>query len=245
MREFGIDGMDKKTLRALPAYERLMLVAEPYKPCGGIWVPPSDQRKVYTYGWFMGDSSEDYYCRILDQSKERVVPATHVVWEHHNGPIPAGKIICHHCDNPPCIEISHLFMGSMADNSRDMAQKRRQKHKPFPRGERHPNSRLTEKEVLEIYTDDRPRMVIARDYGVGHDAVRYIQEGINWTHITKEEPIEEGKYGALSESQVKELYCDPRTYQELSKAYGISRVAVFRIKTGRSWSEVTRGLKRG
>lgn len=39
------------------------------------------------------------------------------------GPIPAGRFACHHCDNPPCCNQAHLFVGTNADNMRDFAEK--------------------------------------------------------------------------------------------------------------------------
>jgi len=46
-------------------------------------------------------------------------------WEEHNGAIPAGASVLHKCDNPPCINPEHLFLGSHKDNSNDAQQKGR------------------------------------------------------------------------------------------------------------------------
>lgn len=47
------------------------------------------------------------------------------MWEHENGPIPVGMLACHHCDNPPCCNPAHVFIGTHKDNARDMARKGR------------------------------------------------------------------------------------------------------------------------
>jgi hypothetical protein len=48
-----------------------------------------------------------------------------VTWEAEYGPIPDGMCICHHCDNRACYEVKHLFLGTQADNVRDMDAKGR------------------------------------------------------------------------------------------------------------------------
>lgn len=47
------------------------------------------------------------------------------VYELMNGPIPLGKLVLHKCDNPPCCNPDHLFLGSDADNANDKSAKGR------------------------------------------------------------------------------------------------------------------------
>lgn len=53
------------------------------------------------------------------------VLAHRVMWEWLMGPVPKGMCVLHHCDNPPCVRLGHLFLGTRADNNRDMWAKGR------------------------------------------------------------------------------------------------------------------------
>ena len=105
--------------------------------------------------------------------------AHRVMWELVRGPIPAGLGVLHRCDNPRCVNIEHLWLGTQADNQADMAAKGRS-----CRGEARKNSKLTEEAVREIrgnFSD--PSDVLAVRYGVSPRHIRKIRSGEKWAHV--------------------------------------------------------------
>lgn len=86
--------------------------------------------------------------RIRNANGKSIVKRSHIVaYIHAFGEIPKGKWVLHKCDNPPCCNPEHLFLGSPADNNRDRdAKGRHWTHL----GEDHGNAKLTVEDVLEI-----------------------------------------------------------------------------------------------
>lgn len=113
------------------------------------------------------------------------------------GPIPSGLLVCHHCDNPVCIRIEHLFLGTPADNSRDMVLKGRaalgdrngQRLHPqcVLRGERANGVKLSATQVASIRARYVPRRVtleqLATEYGVSLSNVHAIVKGDTWRQV--------------------------------------------------------------
>ena len=118
---------------------------------------------------------------------EGVVGAHRVAWEHANGPIPPGMCVCHHCDNPPCVRPDHLFLGTRADNNKDMTRKgRHAAHigtQRSLRGSQHHAATITEDTARAIRDASGTHAEVARQYGVSHFIAYRIRTGKTWTHV--------------------------------------------------------------
>lgn len=88
---------------------------------------------------------------------------------------PADKMVCHHCDNQPCVRPDHLFLGKALDNARDMVAKGRQQ-----RCARHYRAKLTEAQVLEIRESKESSRVLGKKYGVHGVSIAAARRGQNW-----------------------------------------------------------------
>ena len=117
-----------------------------------------------------------------------LILAHRFAWEEANGPIPEGLYCCHKCDNPACVRPDHIFLGTIADNQRDMARKGRSNQ-----GERLTwFVKLTESDVLEIRRRYNAGGVsqreLAKEFGVGRANVGYIVTGKSWAHLPLDPP---------------------------------------------------------
>jgi len=122
--------------------------------------------------------------------------AHRVSWLIHHGPIPDGFCVLHDCDNPPCCNPHHLFLGTLQDNSDDMVSKGRQacgvkngKHthpERTPRGEQHGNARFTDETVLTIralYASGVKPVIIRKQFSIPTVTFYRIVNREYWTHI--------------------------------------------------------------
>lgn len=109
--------------------------------------------------------------------------AHRAAWTVFVGPIPDGMCVCHRCDNPPCCNPTHLFLGTIADNTADMIRKGRAVSLS---GERNGFAKLREADVHAIRrrrAAGESYAAIARSIGVGHCAVRDVAIGKTWAHV--------------------------------------------------------------
>lgn len=106
-----------------------------------------------------------------------------LIWVTSHGRIPEGMCVCHHCDNPACVTIEHLFLGTPADNNADKIRKGRQRGTP---GETHWKAKASEATVRRIrylVSNGVPRKMVAAAYGLGKSTVGDIVRKTYWAFV--------------------------------------------------------------
>ena len=116
-------------------------------------------------------------------------------WFMVYGEIPLGKIICHRCDNPRCVNVNHLFLGTDAINVHDRGIKRRTSrgtyHSQFlpsekmaRNGKQNGRAILNPDQVAYIRENAKPykmtRRLLAKRFGVSRTTIDYVLSGKSW-----------------------------------------------------------------
>jgi hypothetical protein len=135
------------------------------------------------------------YGKMSGNTKQKWFRGTHISWHLHFGEIPEGLYVLHKCDNPPCVNPGHLFLGTLKDNMQDKIRKGRCRcvvgddhhYRTMPecirRGSNNPASKLTEELVREILADKRSHREIAQIHGVSPTTIYCVRKGITWRHV--------------------------------------------------------------
>jgi len=99
----------------------------------------------------------------------------------YKGSIPAGMHVCHHCDNPSCVNPDHLFLGDNQQNTQDRHAKGRS-----AKGSMIASAMLTEIDVINILKSKKPQVELARHYGVSKACISRIKLRRTWKHVEVE-----------------------------------------------------------
>lgn len=133
--------------------------------------------------------------------KRKIELAHRAAWRLLRGDIPESMCVLHRCDNPPCVNPDHLFIGDRGINARDMASKGRQwiQQNPHrradtltcpielkPRGEQHGMSKLNEAVVLAIRRRASRGELgkhLAFEFGCSTSLITEVIHGRIWQHV--------------------------------------------------------------
>lgn len=105
-------------------------------------------------------------------------------WELANGNIPEGLCVLHRCDNPPCVNPDHLFLGTVQDNAIDAISKGRARI-PVLFGKSNPAARLTAAKVRKMRSlrNSRTMRSLAAEFGVCPATVYKIVSQKTWRSL--------------------------------------------------------------
>lgn len=138
-----------------------------------------------------------------------------------------GMCVCHKCDNPPCVNPSHLFLGTHRDNIQDASKKGRLAH-----GEGSWKAVLTDEVVAEARRaiECEPLTVIAKRLGVSVSALNMAVKGRTWKHVKQAPSFATSQLGAEAACDIRVLYNQGNTsMNKLARQFGTDVANISRI----------------
>lgn len=177
--------------------------------------------------------------------RERIY-AHRLGWELFYGPIADGFEVCHRCDTPQCVNPTHLFLGTHADNQADMRNKGRS-----PAGQRHGNAKITEFDVVAIRNSRETLAVLSERYGLSPQTVSEIKNRKIWQHVPgsriddpRDNQFRRGS--SHGRAKLKEADIPVIRYRrdcgepiaEIASDYGVTDTMISNICNRKSWAHV-------
>lgn len=208
--------------------------------------------------WQGSNDGKHGYGRIAFRGKTYI--SSRVSYFIHYGFDPKSLMVCHKCDNPPCVNPHHLFIGTRRTNMTDRDLKGRNN---IPKGEAHYLHRFTEKDVIQIrtlYKNGAMQHEIAEVFNTSQSVIKSIVNGKTWKHVAFDwegsHPGDRHYYqrnpdkvlrgesngsSKLSESDVREIrqLCASGISQaKVGKQFGICQQGVWGIVHRKKWAHV-------
>ena len=142
------------------------------------------------------------------------------------------------CHEVSCINPRHLSWKTRSENHRDKLA-----DETMVRGKDHPATVLSEADVRAIRADERSYTEIIRNYPVTKATITNIKQGVTWGHVPNADGSEfvgiEKPRRRFTDDDIALIRRSSLTSQELAKLFDVSYVAIWKIRTGRSYERVT------
>lgn len=174
--------------------------------------PKVDMRRQDECWPWTGNRTRAGYGRFRDAESGKSVPAHRVSLQLHGVVFAPGDFVCHRCDNPPCVNPAHLYVGDHASNMRDRRERQREARGPAlvaamlntratgerhgsrthpeqsPRGERHGMAKLSTDAMVtarSLRNAGLSYSEIGRRLGVAQTTVSRALRGKSWISIAE------------------------------------------------------------
>lgn len=147
------------------------------------WLRVDKKSKDECWPW-TGQKLKNGYGRISIGKKEEGAEGAHrISWMIANKQkVPSGMFVMHKCDNPGCVNPSHLAIGTPKENTADMIAKGR-KRVVAPVGNENGKAIITPDIVRQIRSSDESHASIARRFNISPNCVRSVRIGRTWSHV--------------------------------------------------------------
>jgi len=188
--------------------------------------------------WTEGKSHGYGQVRVHEIWGDRPVYAHRLSYLVHHGPIPTGLQVCHRCDNPPCINPEHLFLGTSAENLADMKSKRRHAF-----GERNGMTTLSDRDIAAIrllVKNGFTQREVAKRYGISEGHMSTIIRGKKRGSASGAIRTRHG-LAKLTEKQVLQVYDlhdEGLTPTEIGKRFKVADATIHCIVSGKTWKHL-------
>lgn len=199
------------------------------------------------WNWTGCKSPMGYGCFNVNN---RMRIASRIAWELTNGEIRNGLCVLHDCDNPPCCNPKHLFLGTRTDNANDKVRKGRARG---PAGVKSASAKLTDAQVIEIRETFIPfktnRAEFAKKFGISIVTLSGVLNGRGWKHIpTKRKHPKTPSKGTFNGMavlteievlQIRKLHSAGfLSMPEIGRRFGVSRSCVQAIVERTNWKHI-------
>lgn len=186
-------------------------------------------------GYIDRSRSGGYGVLACDGKSQR---ANRVCWQIVNGPIPDGMQVLHRCDHRPCVNPSHLFLGTNYENVQDKLRKGRHlrgleaaMYSNPRRGSDNPHAKLTDEQVLamrEKYAQGQTCRDIAKQFAIREHVCNMILHGRRWAHLPGALPPQR-RMARQHREEILRLRAQGLSLLEIGVKFGFSEAAICRI----------------
>lgn len=211
------------------------------KNIAAFWNKVSIKGPSECWEWLNHGSKQGYGMLRYPRTRNTVM-AHRISWLLTNGPIPEGFKVLHKCDNPPCVNPNHLFLGTQTDNMQDAMRKGRRRFYTGPKPNAWKISPEIRKMIVEEYLDGEPSM---KSLGIKHgvsaqnicDIVKSLPKSVKRKNKGGER-TPGAKLTPMKVIEIRRRWHSGESQTELSREFGVYQSAIYKIVNRENWKSV-------